>query len=37
LPTFHLGQRPGVGLVRARHLAVELEDEETAREMERRK
>ena len=38
VPTFAMGQPlPGVDLDRALRLAGELEDEETAREMERRK
>jgi predicted transcriptional regulator len=37
LPTFDLGLRPDVNLVRARHLAAELEDDETVRKLELRK
>ncbi|MBI3688234.1 MAG: ribbon-helix-helix protein, CopG family [Actinobacteria bacterium] len=36
-PTFDLGLRPGIDLIRARHLATELEDEETLRKLELRK
>lgn len=36
VPTYALGLRPGIDIVRARHLAVELEDAEHARRLERR-
>jgi hypothetical protein len=35
--TAHLGLRPDVDLVKARHLASDLEDDEVAREMHLRK
>jgi hypothetical protein len=37
LPTFDLGLRPGIDLVRARQLAADLEDEETRHTLELRK
>jgi hypothetical protein len=36
-PTYALGRRPDVDLDRARHLAAELEDDETVRKLELRK
>jgi hypothetical protein len=36
-PTFPLGVRPGLDVVHARHLAAELEDEETLRRLDLRK
>lgn len=35
--TVHLGLRPGVDLVKARHLAADLEDDEVIRELQLRK